>query len=188
MKLNYSKKILIITLLVFIGVLVLDIVFTNLLWQKILSINNKIKQLNISAQERVKELNLKETIVNSAENRVLLEESFVAAGNAKTVEFVSYLETLAKDTGVKYNTNSLSYEVVPELGSSESVQFIRLRASVSGSWANVFAFLQTIEKLPKISSLNSVSFNLNSDINANTKSTTNFWSAELDFSVAKLKN
>ena len=69
MKLNYSKKVLVASLITFVCVLALDIIFTNLLLDKIVSINDKVRQIDISSREREKELNLKDSIASSKNER-----------------------------------------------------------------------------------------------------------------------
>lgn len=189
MRLSYSKKIFIVSLGIFVGVIILDVIFTNLLLGKIISINDKVKQLNFSSQEREKELNLKDSIASSKMEREKLLNYFVGPGNAETVEFTKYLEDLALRSGVSQK-KSLNYEPVSELASSEVVSAIRFRFNVTGSWANVFNFLQAIENLPKVAYLNSVTLSVSSEAVSpkGTKTAGKTWSADLDFSVIKLKN
>jgi hypothetical protein len=188
MKLNYSKKILIISLLIFILIILLDIFITKLLLNKITSINDKVKQLNISSAEREKELNLRDSIISSDLEREKLTSYFVGAGNAETVEFTKYLEDLAIKNGVSQK-KSLASEAVNELNSSDIVSALRYRFNVSGKWANIYNFLQAIENLPKIALLNSVSLSVSAEaVSAKElKTTGKIWSADLDFSVIKLK-
>lgn len=188
MKLTYSKRILILSIIVLAVVLALDIIFTEMLLSKIININEKVKQLNLSSQEREKELTLRESIVSSKDEREKLLTYFVGPGNAETVEFTKYLEDLALVNGVTQK-KSLGYEAVSELNSSNVVSAIRFRFNVSGKWTNVFNFLRAIENLPKVAYLNSVSLNVSSEaVSAkDIKSGNKIWSADLDFSVIKLK-
>ena len=185
MKLNYSKKVLVASLITFVCVLVLDIIFTNLLLDKIVSINDKVRQIDISSREREKELNLKDSIASSKNEREKLLGYFVGAGDAETGTFTKYLEDLALANGVTQN-KSLAYEPVIGLESSDVVTAIRFKFSISGRWANVWSFIQAVESLPKVSYLANVSLNLNSE--AVSAKTGKIWSADLDFSVVKLKN
>jgi hypothetical protein len=164
----------------------LDIIFINLLLGKIIDINDKVKQLDISSQSREKTLNLQDSIVSSESEREKLAAYFVGAGDASTVEFTKYLENLALETGVTQK-KSLAYEPVNGLESSNVVSAIRFKFNVSGKWANILAFLQAIENLPKVVSVNNVSFNMNSTLRGVNKSAGQNWSADLDFSVVKLK-
>jgi Tfp pilus assembly protein PilO len=186
MKINFSKKILILSILLLLAISVLDVIFINLLIDKIYSIKDKENQLNISTQEREKELLLRESIGNSVVNRALLEEYFVPDGNLETVKFTEYLEKLASDMNLEHK-KSLDYEPASEMTNSEFVSAIRFRFNVSGSWQNVFDFLRTIENLPKISYLSGINLTMNtSDISVKDgKNKT--WSLDLDFSVIKLK-
>ncbi len=188
MRLNYSKKILILSLVVFASILTLDIIFTNMLLGKIVSINDKIKQSDISSQKREEELILKGLIASSKVEREKLTGYFVGAGNAETVNFTKYLEELALEAGVTQR-KSLDYESANELSSSEIVSAIRYRFNVTGKWTNVFYFLQMIENLPKVLSLNNISVSVNPGaVSASeAKSGAKTWSADLDFSVVKLK-
>ncbi len=189
MKFNYSKRILILSLIFFTGVIILDVIFTNLLVDKIVKINNKVKQLNISSQEREKEIKLKDLIIDSKADREKLTEYFVGAGNAETLEFTKYLEDLALKEGVT-EKKTIIEEPIVGLPSADTISAIRFRFNVIGKWANIYNFLQAIENLPKVVYLNSVSVSLNSgavsakEIKAGTKT----WSADLDFSVIKLKD
>jgi hypothetical protein len=180
MKLNYSKKILIISVIIFFIIFVLNIIFSNLLWIKIVSINDKVKQIDISTQEREREMILRDLLANTKEQREKLNLYFIGAGNAETVEFTEYLENQAKITEVTQK-KSLAHDELKELGVSEEVSVIRYKFNVSGGWTNVFNFLITIENLPKVGYLDTVIFNANSDKNLGKT-----WSADLDFSVVKL--
>ena len=188
MKLNYSSKILILSAILFVGILALNVATMNLLLKEIDSVNYKIKQLEETAREIEKGLSLKDSLASSQLERERLTEYFVGAGNAAAVEFTEYLESLAKDAFVTQK-KSLNYELIDGLQSSEYVSAIRFRFNVTGSWANVFSFLQTIENLPKVSNLNSVSLSINPEaVSAEgIKLTEKIWSADLDFTVANLK-
>jgi len=189
MKLAYSKKILLLSITILIVTLVLDFIFINLLLGKIININNKVKQLDISSQEREKELNLRDSIANTTLEREKLESYFVGAGNAETVEFTKYLENLANEAGVSHKT-SLDYEPVNELVTSDVISSIRYKFNVSGKWDNVFNFIQAVENLPKVALLNNISLVVGSEAATlkGIKSGNRIWSVDLDFSVVKLKN
>lgn len=178
MTLNYSKKILLLSVVTFFCMLFLNYVSFSFLIEKVIDINDKVKQLNISSQERERQLNLRDSVANSKVEREKLLGYFVGAGNLETVVFTKYLEDIASQAGVT-QSKSLNYEPIAGFPSSETLTSIRFKFNVSGRWANVFTFLQEIENLPKAAALNNVSLNV---------STGNTWSADLDFSVAKLKN
>jgi len=186
MKLNYSKKVFILAVIILLGILVLDVIFINLLLNKIYEINNKIKQSDISSQLRLKELSLKDLVTTSEYDRERLQRYFVGAGDTHTLEFTKYLENLAREMGVT-EKKSVGYEEAVGFGSSDTVSAIRYRFNISGKWSNVYSFLKAIENLPKVSYLNSVNFNLSQDaIQINTSG--KIWTADIDFSVLKLKN
>ena len=188
MKLNYSKKILILSLFSFLTVLSVDIIFTGFLVNKIIGINDKVKQINTSSYVREKEFSLKDSIARSEIERGELEKYFIGTGNVGTLNFTKYLEELALKMGVTQK-KSLEDVVIKGLETSDIVSAIRYRFNVSGKWENVYNFLLALETLPKVMSLNSVSFNLNSGtVSLNDVRTVDkIWSVDLDFSVAKLK-
>ncbi len=188
MRLIHSKKILIVSIVVFVCVVVLSFVFTNLLLGKIVSINDKIKQLEISSQKREEELTLKDSVSSTKLDREKLMGYFVGPGDSETVEFTKFLEDLAKKMNVTQK-KTLEYEAIKELSTSEAVSSIRYRFNISGSWNNVFNFLLAIESLPKVSLLSGVSLNSSSETPSAGGRGDNkvIWSADLDFSVAKLK-
>ena len=178
MKLNYSKKILIAAIITLLIVIVCNIIFTKMLLDKIVSINDKVKQIDFSSQEREKALILKDSVLSSVSEREELDQYFVGPGNIETVKFTKYLEDLALEMNVTQR-KTLDYEMAAGTGSSEIVSAIRFKFSISGKWNNVYNFIQAIENLPKVSKVNSISLSYGS-IDKN-------WSADLDFAVVKLK-
>lgn len=178
MKFNYSKRIFVLSLGVFLIVLVLNIVFSNLLLEKILNINNKIKQQNISSQERERNLALKDSVIGTRELRLELEKYFIAPGDPQTASFVNYLEGQTKKTGLSPNIKSIDYENIETLGGDSNVLSVRLRLGAVGKWSDVYSLLIALESLPRVSFLNSVSLERQSE----------GWSVDIDMSVAKLKN
>jgi hypothetical protein len=190
MKFDYTKKILLMAILVFLAVVTAVVIFSDLLLDKVVDINDKVRQLEISSQERLKELSLKDSVVSSEEERKKLAEYFVGSGNAETVDFTKYLEDLAKSFNITQK-KTLNYEPVNELKSSDVVSAIHYTFQIYGRWSDIFNFIQAIENLPKVSFLNGVALNLSPEGVTNkemTKTVEKNWSAILDFSVIKLKN
>jgi len=189
MKFNYTKKALVISIFIFIVVIILDVLFTSLLIKQINNINNKVKQLDISFQERLRDSTLKDSIFKTEIEREKLAGYFVGVSNAEIVEFTKYLENLA--TGFNLTQKkTLNYEPALGLESSAIVSTLRFKFNVSGQWSNVFNFIQAVENLPKVSYLTSVSAHLNSEALSvkEIKSLGRVWTADLDFSVINLKN
>ena len=179
MKLKYAQKMLILSIIFFVIILVSNIVFAELLLGKIFDINDKVRQLNISSQERENELNLKDSIGTSKTEREKLNAYFIASGDLPALDFTKYLENLAKDAGVT-QTKTLAYEALAGLPTSDIVTSIHYKFTVTGHWANVSSFLQAVENLPNVLSVGGVSLSVNPE--------SQIWSADLDFSVASLKN
>jgi len=188
MKFYYTKKILIISILVFVIIIIESILFTNVLINKIVSINDKTVQMNTLTEEKMMDTNLGESITNTEVERKMLDQYFVGPGNVDTVEFTKYLEVLAKGFNLTQK-KTLNYEPAMGMESSDSVSVIRYRFDVSGKWSDVYNFIQAVENLPRAGYLNSVNLNLSSvlsptkSINSGNK----IWTANLDFSVFKLK-
>ena len=189
MKFNYTKKALAISIFIFITIIVLDVLFISLLIKQINNINNKVKQLDVSFQERLKDFTLKDSIFKTEIEREKLAGYFVGVSNAEIVEFTKYLENLA--TGFNLTQKkTLDYEPAFGLESSVVISALHFKFNVSGRWSNVFNFIQAVENLPKVSYLTSVSVRLNSEALSvkEIKSLGRMWTADLDFSVIKLKN
>lgn len=178
MKLNYSKKILILSVVSLVAIVIVDFLFLNLLADKIIGINDKIRQQTLSTQEREKNFYLKESISKTEIDRAKIEKYFIGPGDVATAEFIAYLENLAKQNKLTATVRSVGYEIIPEVGNSDVVSALRFRFSVTGKWSDVFVFLQIMENIPKAVSVFSVTLN----------SASGAWTADLDFSVAKLKN
>ena len=77
MKLNYSSKILILSAILFVGILALNVATMNLLLKEIDSVNYKIKQLEETAREIEKGLSLKDSLASSQLERERLTEYFL---------------------------------------------------------------------------------------------------------------
>ena len=167
--------------------MVLDVVFTSLLLKRIVGINDKVKQIDISSRQREKELTMKDVIASSKEDRENLDKYFVGAGNAMTLEFTKYLENLAKEIGVTQR-KTLDYENISGLSATGQVSNIRYKFNVSGKWNNVFNFIRAIETLPNAVSINSLNLSLNSGVASlnDARSASRVWTVDLDFSVARL--
>lgn len=178
MKLNYTKKIFIISVAILIGVTVLVFIFTNLLLGKIFSINDKVKQMTISSIERERNISLKESIYNSEKERIELSKYFIGLTDEDTAVFISQIENLGKLAGLTVDVKSVEYEKNPNFDNSNYLSLVRIRVNFNGKWNDVFGFLQKIETLSKIVLIHNVSL----------ESSSRIWSGEVDFSVFKLKN
>lgn len=178
MKLNYTKKIFIISAAVLVGIIILVLVFTNLLLGKIYSINDKVKQMTISSIERERNISLKESIHVSESDRGELAKYFMGSTDADTADFIGQLENLGKQLGLTVNVKSVEYEKNPNFDSSNYLSLVRVKVGFVGKWSGVFDFLQKIERLSKTTLIHGVSLDNSSKI----------WSGDIDFSVFKLKN
>ena len=178
MKLNYSKKVLILSIALFLLVLIFDLVFTNLLLGKVTNINNEVKQLTVSTQEREFSQSLKDSILKTEKDRTKLEQYFVAAGDARTAEFINQIEVLAKSSGLTPEVRAVDYEPVATAATSSTVSLVHFKLNIVGKWDNVFNFLQTIENLTKITLVQGVTLNASSAL----------WSGDIDFTILKLND
>ena len=187
MKLSYSKRIFILSVIFFVGTLTLNIIYFNLLVKCVANINNKVKQINLSTQERENQINSAD-LVNSTElDRSKLQKYFVGSGSALVVDFTKSLEVLAQTMGVTQK-KTLAEESIPELGASDVVSAVRYKFSVSGKWSSVYNYILAIEYLPRVVLINNISLSLTEPLTTDGVITgSKFWTADLDFSVAKMK-
>ena len=84
---------------------------------------------------------------NEAEHEAL---SGFLLTQGKTVQFLSDVEKLARDTGLSFTTNELEVEPLP----NPQFESIDLSLRAEGSEANVIAFLKVLETLPYFSRIN----------------------------------
>lgn len=180
MRLNSSKKILVLTGIGFLIILVLDIVFIQAVSSRIVGIHHKGVQLDLSSTEREKDLAVKDAIRDSESDRVSLGSYFVGGTDAETALFIGSIETLAAQNGLEIDVKSVNYEPISAVKVSDQFSFIRLKVGVVGSWGEVFTFLKTIETLEKVVTVNGAV--LQFDAEAKT------WLGDIDFSVVKINN
>ena len=189
MKITYVNIIFVLSVVLATIVISADVISISKVFDEIVGINDKVKQLDFSSQERERMMSLKDSIASTKLERGTLNGFFVGASNAAVVDFTKSLENLALENGVTQR-KTLNYEPLSGLESSSMLSSIRFRLTVSGNWTNVYTFLQAIENLPKVMSLNSValSANLANPSAGDSLVRGQSWTADLDFSVAKLTN
>ncbi len=170
MKFSFSKKVLAVVVLILIAVISVDGILFGLLSDKIINIKDKTRQLNTSIEERERDLNLRDSIEDSRIDREKLISFFVPAGDAATVSFISKLEDLARNNKLIPTVRNVSYEE----------NFIRIKLSTAGTWADIEKFLASLEGLPVVISI--ANFILQSDGEGKN------WSGEFDLLVGKIKD
>lgn len=188
MKLNYSKKIFIMSVLLLLLILIFNIIFLYLLFSKIESVNNKVKQLNISTEKRATDFILKDSVLSLSEEREKLSNYFIGMGDKETIDFTKYIEDLADSLNITQQ-KTLSLETIPNFASSETVSAIRYKINVSGPWSNVYHFILLMENIPKVTFLKSISLNTSLEASSlkEIKKNNRIWNANLDFVIVKSK-
>jgi Tfp pilus assembly protein PilO len=171
------------SLIIFVIILTLNIVFTTLLLNKIVGINNLVNEQNIISQTKMKEFKLSDSIENTKIDREKLIKYFIPAGNLQALQFTKYLEDLALENSVS-QSKTLNYTPALGLESAENLTALNYKLRASGNWVNIFSFLRAVENLPKVMYLSEVSLRQESGVD----SAPNQWSADLDFSVIKFKD
>ncbi len=184
MKIKLSTKIVVVSLVVAFIVILINGYFGRLLYQQILSTTNKIEQISIATIEREKMTALEHSLDTSTSSRAILDQYFITADDADTANFIDSVENIAKQGGLEYVVSGIDYDKNPEFGSLTNLNFIKLKINVTGNWLAVWNFLQTIENLPKVLVISSVTLDTSAK---NIKGQINKWSADLEFSVAKIK-
>lgn len=184
MKIRYSQKILGLFIIIFLVVLAANIVVGRMNIGQIDNLNNKIRQVTLSAEERERVLAIKDSLLNSEADRKILDKHFIGPSDSDTADFIGYIEGLAKQNNLAYSVKDISHQPISEISGSEQVNFMSFRLNVLGTWDNVFTFLQFIENIPKVVSVANISIDNGPSLGGKTKN----WSADFEFSVGRLKN
>lgn len=184
---NFLKKILVI-----LGVLILaifvsyyfvyrEVRFRDETYQTLLrdlSFQDAKQEYLISTQRTMEGLLLD---INHINDSVVSKEG--------DVEFIETLETIAKESGLTIEIDSLVLSNDPTLV-PDSVDILKVKAKTKGSWANSYLFLSRLESLPfklKIDSFG-LSNTLAEVVLANKKVVKNsIWQSVFEISVLKYK-
>ncbi|MEI6528097.1 MAG: hypothetical protein WCO10_00275 [bacterium] len=183
---KYSTKIIFSVAVAILSISVIgSAVFSYLLVDKINNINDKIKQMDLSTQERNKQGAQKMSVVDTEADRAKLESYFVSADGA--VDFIKYLENLSVEVGVKANIQNINFQPLRDTAYANTAEYISLNLSVEGTWAKVYRYVLLLEKLPFVSEVGNVDMTEVTQTDEKNK-TKSFWTATISLKVIKLKN
>ncbi len=180
MRINYSKKVLGFSFIVAVIVIILVAIFCSLLIEKIVGINDKVKQIEVSSQERERSATLRVSVANTQEGRENLNKYFISVNGV--INLIEQLENLAKETGVTLDIKFVGYEAIKQV-TADTLEQVKFKVAVSGSWSKVIKFFKLVETFPAVVYLDSTFLNL---IASKTKEQT--WLLDLEFSVIKIKD
>ncbi len=177
MTFTYSKKVLLISILITALVLTAVIIIGNLSYQQIISTNNKIEQVKQSAEERARVLALRDSVDDSVRERLQLNSFFVGSEDVETANLIDNLELLAKKNNLSYVVKTVTYDNKLNETNYNNLGFLKIKMHVTGSWSNVIKFVRLIENYPKTTSVSNLVLD----------KTGSNWLADIDFIIAKLK-
>ena len=127
---------------------------------------------------------MKDTIAMGKTYQNQLINYIVPSGG--TVDFLTTLEQVASNSGVKFNINTVVNEPYGK-GDSIGMELISIDMGATGEWKNIQFFLTSLENYPLKIDIKNVSMNKISDYTVNGKSVPQ-WSLSLEFTVVKMKD
>jgi hypothetical protein len=111
--------------------------------------------------------------------------SIVAKG--QDVDFVEYLESVSKISGVDLNIENLSYEDHPVLKNT-NITTLKIKANTDGTWKSVYSFLAQLESLPYKVKINKFAMvNVPDDSENKGKIVKSHWKSSFEIIVLKYK-
>jgi hypothetical protein len=191
--LSITKKIFFITLSLNVAVFG---VYGFLFWN-VRTENKEASQLQSEADTDIEKNNelstVKESLSQNASFISQIDSFFVAHDGV--VDFISMLEKLGQDAGVKLNIGSVAVDSTQ----TKKVDFkegLRLRIETGGSWRDTLYFLSVVENLPYRVEFNSSSLSLigaedsilfKDSSASRERSKDETWKSSFDITVLKLK-
>lgn len=139
-----NSKILKLFISVAVFVIVIYIIGFCLVLNKIKKVENLSgsAESNLVKEEKIN--TIKSIAEDNKESIESLREFFIQKGDE--VEFIEKIESVGRDTGVKFDIFSI--EIDPK---NENLQFhekVVMKINIEGSWKGVVAFILKLEKLP----------------------------------------
>jgi hypothetical protein len=107
-------------------------------------------------------------------------------GKDNVADFLKILENLVSSSSLKSEVQSVAYEPTDK-SALISTELVRVKMNVVGEWKNIQFFIQLLENYPLKIDIKNVSLNKSSDAVVSGRQIPQ-WSANIDFTVAKLKN
>ena len=116
-----------------------------------------------------------------------LNNSVVKSGVDGNVEFIEYLESLARENGIDISNDNLSIEDVQGIKNA-NVSLFKIKSNTKGSWKGTYAFLAQLESLSYRVRINKFSLtNITEKIEGETKKQPQQWQTVMEISVLKYK-
>ena len=111
--------------------------------------------------------------------------SIVAKG--QDVDFVEYLESVSKISGVELKIDNLSYEDSPTLKNT-NITTLKIKANTDGTWKAIYSFLVQLESLPYKVKINKFAMvNVPDDSETKGKVVKSHWKSSFEIIVLKYK-
>ncbi len=130
-------------------------------------------------------LTSQKALQNIAPDLEVLKKTIV--GSTGEVEFIEYVESLARANGLSIVIDNLQTENDQKLLASSSVTLLKVRARTNGSWTGTYKFISLVESLPYRVRVNSFSMTAQGVTDATSGATKNGWESNLEIRVLKYK-
>ncbi len=159
------------------------------LYVEISTKNKKISEMvnNLDSQENRQDYLISmQNLLNSMSSDIDAINGSIVSSDAD-VQFIEYLESLARDNGVNIKIDSLSFEDSAILKGTNVTSF-KIKASTFGSWRGTYAFLSQLESMQykvKINKFSAVS--QSTDLGDQIKKSTGEWKSNFEIVVLKYK-
>lgn len=158
--------------------------------------NQKISTLSQQEESDIKKDNSLRGIRDSLEsNKIELEalNSYFLRPDG-IVDFIEFLEDLGEKSGIALTIGGVSTELDPKV-KDDFKEILRLRLETSGSWNEIFYFLNALERLPYAIRVDNFSVGLMSasdqilfgDVTKSISPSGRVWKASFDISVIKIR-
>lgn len=183
-KLSYFRKI--IVMLAFIEILLLGGQY--FLYSEIGGKNKNISKIknNLEIQEKLQDYlvstqKMLDSLSLDIEN---IGVSIIPKGG--DVQFIEYLESMAKSNAIELKMENLSFEPNNFLDKSDFVS-LKVKASTAGSWKGTYNFLLLLESLPYRTKISRFSMIASPVYTADGKKKGVVWNSNFEMTVLKYK-
>ncbi|KND46713.1 MAG: hypothetical protein AB201_02635 [Parcubacteria bacterium C7867-006] len=159
------------------------------LYVEISTKNKKISEMvnSLDLQENRQDYLISmQNMLNSMSSNVEAINSSVVSSDAD-VQFIEYLESLAKENRVNLKIDNLSFEDSAILKDSNVTNF-KIKANTSGPWSGTYAFISKLESMQykvKINKFSAVS--QTTDLGDQVTKSTGEWKSNFEMVVLKYK-
>lgn len=188
MKLEFSKKILIILGLFVVGFFLLSYIVFFDIKHKNERISAMEHELSFQSKKQEYMTSMERVIQNSDSDITRINDSIIPSDG--DVRFIESLESIARGGGLSIDIESLTFEDSRLLASS-SMTILKVKAKTKGKWLGTYKFLTQIESLPfkvKIDKFALANVKEETDIDAKkTDTASSIWQSTFELKVLKYK-